>query len=165
MLLIYTGNGKGKTSACIGQAIRAYGQDLRVVFAHLMKSDQGTGEQKFLKNLLKEQYYIGGLGFFRHEEDRLKHTKTAKDTLLWCETKIDTADMLILDECLYALQAELITREDIEQIIDLCKDKHLVLSGRGLPEWLKDRADTVSEINEIKHACKQGVPATKGIEF
>ena len=165
MIIVYTGNGKGKTSASVGQAIRAYGQNMNVCFVQFMKSDQGAGEQNFLKTLLKDNFFIGGIGFFRKEEERPKHRAAAEKVLAWIHNHIENTDMLILDESLYAFKADLITQTELENIIDLCKDKHLVLSGRGLPEWLIEKADIVSEINEIKHACHTGTAATKGIEF
>lgn len=165
MLLIYTGNGKGKTSACVGQCIRAYGQGFNVLFVQLMKSDQNTGEQRFLKELLQDKIYIGGKGFFRKEEERPIHRLAVETSLEWIKNRLESTDMLIIDECLYAYKAELITQAEIEELIELCQDKHLVLSGRGAPDWLIERADTVSEIMEVKHACQKGVPAQKGIEF
>ena len=165
MIIVYTGNGKGKTSASVGQAIRAYGQDMKVYFAQFMKSDQATGEQVFLKSLLKDNFYIGGIGFFTKEEQRPKHRSAVEKVLAWINTHVGNADMLILDESLYALKSGILTKEELTHIIEQCADKHLVLSGRGLPEWLTEKADIVSEINEIKHACHKGTPATKGIEF
>ena len=165
MIIIYTGNGKGKTSASVGQAIRAHGQSMNVCFAQFMKSDQGTGEQQFLKSLLKENFFIGGTGFFIKEEDRPKHRAAIEKTLVWIDEHLENADMLVLDECLYALKAGILTQEEVEGIMERCKDKHLVLSGRGLTDWLTEKADIVSEINEVKHPCKNGTPATKGIEF
>lgn len=165
MIIIYTGNGKGKTSASVGQAIRAHGQNMTVCFAQFMKSDQKTGEQEFLKTLLKDNFYIGGIGFFKKEEERPRHRAAAEKVLAWVNEHANKADMIILDESLYALKANLITQEELENIMNLCKEKHLVLSGRGLTEWLTEKADIVSEINEVKHACHKGTPATKGIEF
>ncbi len=167
MVIVYTGNGKGKTSACVGQAIRAHGNSLHVCFAQFMKSDQQTGEQQFLQHLLQENFFIGGKGFFTKEEQRAEHSAAAKRVIAWAQEKIAVTQMLILDECLYALKSHLITQEEVTQLITLCNAKgvHLVLSGRGLPSWLTDLADIVSEIAEIKHACKSGVPATLGIEF
>ncbi len=167
MIIIYTGNGKGKTSACVGQAIRAHGNSLRVCFGQFMKSDQQTGEQKFLQNILGEDFFIGGKGFFTKEEQRPEHRTAAENVLTWARSKSDVAHMLILDECLYALKSQLVTQEEVTELIHLCNSKgvHLVLSGRGLPAWLTEIADIVSEIADIKHACKRGVPATLGIEF
>lgn len=170
MLIIYTGNGKGKTSASVGQAIRAHGQNMRVCFGQFMKSDQQTGEQVFLASLLKDNFYIGGIGFFLNEEDRPKHRIAVENTLSWVYTKVDAdqkIEMIVLDETLYALKSELITQIELETLIQICQEKniHLVLSGRGAPDWLIEKADIVSEILDTKHACKVGVPASKGIEF
>lgn len=170
MLIIYTGNGKGKTSASVGQCIRAHGQKMRVCFGQFMKSNKGTGEQVFLESLLGEDFYIGGIGFFLKEEDRADHEKAAKDTLAWVHKKINEEkklEMIVLDEALYALGSKLITQEEIENLIKICEEQaiHLVLSGRGAPVWLIEKADTVSEIAVVKHACEKGVGAIKGIEF
>ncbi len=167
MLIVYTGNGKGKTCACVGQALRAHGQNMQVCFAQFMKSDQHTGEQEFLKKLLQENFFIGGKGFFTKEEQRPLHRQAALEVLRWAKQKTAVAQMLILDECLYALKSDLISQDEVTEIVTLCKEQeiHVVLSGRGLSPWLVDMADIVSEIADIKHACKSGVPASKGIEF
>jgi cob(I)alamin adenosyltransferase len=81
MILIYTGNGKGKTSACVGQALRALGQGLRVAFGQFMKKEGVGGEQLVLAQLLGEKFRAGGLGFLRVEEDRPKHREAALHTL------------------------------------------------------------------------------------
>lgn len=167
MLIVYTGNGKGKTSATIGQAIRAYGNGIPLCFVQFMKSSVKAGEQLFLQNLLGDSFFIGGKGFFRNEEDRPKHREAVLECLAWIDAQKERAQMILCDEILYAHKAELIAREEIERLADYCGQhgKHLVLSGRYAPEWLIERADIVSEIQEIKHACTKGVPAQKGIEF
>ncbi len=167
MLLIYTGNGKGKTSACVGQAIRALGQGLRVAFAQCMKEDGKAGEQKMLRSLLGDLFYVGGKGFFRHEEERLLHREAAVSTLAWAQTRLPNLDMLILDECLYALKADLLTQKELLEFIEktvLC-NTHVVLSGRGAPDWLLEKADLVTEMLEVKHPWRGGVGATLGIEY
>ena len=167
MIIVYTGNGKGKTSASLGQCIRAYGNNIPVCFIQFMKSDVNAGEQKFLKELLKEKYYIGGKGFFRKEEERAKHRQAVLDTLSYLNSIKEHCQMLVLDEILYAYKAELITKEEIENLLSYCNEtkKHIVLSGRYAPDWLIEQADIVSEIQEIKHACQKGIAAQKGIEF
>lgn len=170
MLIIYTGNGKGKTSASVGQCIRAYGQKMHVCFGQFMKSNRDTGEQLFLASLLKDNFYIGGIGFFFKEEHRQAHEEAAQKTLAWAYEKLEGVkklDMLVLDEALYALGSKLLTQEEIENLINVCQEKevHLVLSGRGAPDWLIQKADTVSSIEVVKHACEKGVGAIKGIEF
>lgn len=168
MLLIYTGNGKGKTSASVGQAVRAHGQGLRVFFAQFMKSDVKAGEQRMLPEILGEGHvHTGGCGFFRNEAERAKHREKALETLEWCRDRIPQADMLVADETLYALGQGLLTREEVEELAELCRqhEAHLVLSGRGLPDWLENMADLVTEMREVKHPWKAGIPATKGVEF
>ena len=167
MILIYTGNGKGKTSSCVGQAVRAIGQGFDVFFAQMMKADVGAGEQKMLRTLLGSRYLAGGRGFFLDEAERPKHREAALETLDWCIRAVPQAGMLIVDEMLYALGCGLVTREEVTGLIDRCNAAgvHLVLSGRGLPDWLKDMADLVSMIDEIKHPSRNGVQAQKGIEF
>ncbi len=167
MLLIYTGDGKGKTSACVGQAIRALGQELKVAFAQCMKQDKKAGEQQILHSLLGDLFYVGGLGFFRDKSQKEAHRQAALTTLAWAKEQLEHVDMLILDESLYALRAELITQVELTQLIELAAEKnaHLVLSGRGAPEWLIDMAHLVTQMHEIKHPWKQGIEASKGIEF
>ncbi len=167
MLLVYTGNGKGKTSACIGQAVRALGQDLRVAFAQCMKSNTQAGEQRLLASLLGELFYVGGLGFFRDEATRPAHREAALATIAWAQERLATLDMVVLDESLYALKAGLITQEELTAFIDEAQvqETHVVLSGRGAPQWLVDKAHLVTEMQEIKHHWQQGIQASRGIEF
>ncbi len=167
MLLVFTGEGKGKTAACVEQANRALGQDMRVCFAQFMKRDAQAGEQRILRTLLGEDFYCAGAGFFRKEEERPAHQKAVEITLHWAWERMASCDILILDEALYALQASLLSREDIEATIRRAcdADTHLVLSGRNAPDWLCEAADLVSEINEVKHPWRRGIPAMKGIEF
>lgn len=167
MLLIYTGTGKGKTSASVGQAVRACGQGLRVAFAQFMKQPEKAGEQLVLARLLGEAFYAGGKGFFRCEDDRPRHRQAALDTLAWARRTLDSVDMLVLDEALYALAADLLRREELESLLYAARQRgsHVVLSGRGLPAWLREQADLVTEMQELKHPWRLGVPATRGIEF
>ncbi len=167
LILIYTGNGKGKTSACVGQTVRALGQGLRVAFVQFMKRDEQAGEQILLRSLLQEYFYVGGRGFFRHEDERLMHTKAAYDALQWAQEHTQHVQMLVLDESLYALHSALLSQKDIEHIISLAKtnNTHLVLSGRYAPEWLQDAAHLVTVMEEKKHPWQQGIKAQKGIEF
>ncbi|MDL2285184.1 cob(I)yrinic acid a,c-diamide adenosyltransferase [Desulfovibrio sp. OttesenSCG-928-F07] len=167
MLLVYTGNGKGKTSACVGQAVRALGRNLKVCFGQFMKSNVNAGEQKVLANLLGADFYIGGQGFYCDEPEKPVHRAAAQNVYEWALSKAPDANMLVLDEALYALGSELITEEELKNIIVTCRkhNTHLVLSGRGLPEWLKSEADMVTEMGLVKHHYDSGVKAQIGIEF
>ncbi|MDR1776949.1 MAG: cob(I)yrinic acid a,c-diamide adenosyltransferase [Desulfovibrio sp.] len=167
MLLVYAGNGKGKTSSCAGQALRALGQGMRVAFGQFIKRDDQAGEQRMLRQLLGPRFYAGGLGFFRHEKDRDKHREAALRTLDWGRNILPESDMLVLDESLYALDAGLLMREELLRLIDSSEHdgRHLVLSGRNAPGWLVRRADIVTEMQEIKHLCRKGIGPTPGIEY
>ncbi len=167
MLIIYTGNGKGKTSAAVGQGIRAHGQGLRVAFAQFMKQDNIAGEQKVLKEILGENFIAGGLGFFRDEREKEAHRKAALAVVEWAKNKLPQVDMLILDESLYALGSSLLSNEEMQELATLAQknNTHLVLSGRDLPLWLEKQADIVTEMGEIKHCFPQSHKPIKGIEF
>lgn len=167
MILVYTGNGKGKTSACVGQTVRALGQNMRVFFAQFMKRDEQAGEQVMLRRLLGDAFLPGGLGFFRREEERPPHRKAAQDTLAAVQTALPGLDMLVLDESLYALKSGLLERAEMEALLDRAEREHVhvVLSGRDAPEWLQERAHLVTSMEEIKHPWQHGIKATRGIEF
>ncbi len=174
MLLIYTGNGKGKTSACVGQAMRALGQGFIVAFGQFMKRDTRAGEQIMLGKLLGPAFYAGGAGFFRKESERDAHRAAAWEVLEWAFAQLRAplasgakGRMLVLDEALYAHAAGLIAEEELRALIAAARaaESHLVLSGRGLPGWLEQEADLVTEMLEQKHHAASGVAAQAGIEF
>lgn len=167
MLLIYTGKGKGKTSACVGQAVRALGQDMAVAFGQFMKKDGQAGEQRMLRELLGERFLAGGAGFYRGQ-DFDRHRQKARDVLAWAERLLGGGlDILILDEALYALGHGLLQPDEVRSLVEACRrgDCHVVLSGRGAPDWLVEMADIVSDIGEIKHIYADGGKARPGIEY
>lgn len=167
MILVYTGNGKGKTSACVGQALRALGQNMRVAFGQFMKKDVRAGEQVMLARLLNEDFCAGGPGFLRRDEDFPEHRAAAEALLTWAMQRLPRLDMLVLDESLYALRAGLLRRDELETLMDAATSAgcHLVLSGRDAPDWLVQRADLVTDMGEIKHPWRAGITAQRGIEF
>lgn len=167
MLLVYTGDGKGKTSALVGQAMRAAGQGLKVAFAQFMKKDVKAGEQILLERDLGSNFFIGGCGFYRNEAEKDKHRQAALEVLDWAAERVRSCDMLLLDEVLYALGAGLLQDAELKSLIELCRagGVHLVLSGRGAPGWLVDEADMVTEMRPVKHHFEAGIKAQKGIEF
>jgi cob(I)alamin adenosyltransferase len=167
MILVYTGDGKGKTSACVGQAVRALGHDMKVAFGQFMKRNEQAGEQTMLGKLLGPRFFAGGLGFLRREEERPAHREAALNVLEWARGQLAEADMVVLDETLYALSAGIVTRQEVEELMALARQngRHLVLSGRSAPDWLEAAADLVTSMTEIKHPWRQGVKAAPGIEF
>ena len=167
MILVYTGSGKGKTSASVGQAIRAHGQGLRVAFAQFMKRPDQAGEQQVLAHLLGDNFYAGGKGFFRKEETRALHREAVLDVMCWVHTRLPGVDMLVMDECLYAHGNGLLSEGELRAVLEAAREHglHLVLSGRGVPEWLRQEADLITEMREIKHPYAAGQAAVKGIEY
>lgn len=172
LIHIYTGNGKGKTTAAVGLGVRACGQGMKVLMVQFLKC-MPTGEMNSLK-LLEP-------GFVLH-----KGTETKKFTWqMTCEEKAKTSeeqhnifkyandaaqkgecDLLIMDEVLGALSAGMINNEDLIQFIKNKPEKlELVLTGRGASPELIDLADYVSEIRALKHPADKGVNARKGIEY
>ncbi len=167
MILVYTGDGKGKTSACVGQTVRALGQNMTVAFGQFMKRDGQAGEQAMLAKLLGERFFAGGLGFLRTDAERPAHRDAALLVLNWAREQLEQADMVVLDETLYALSAGILEQKELEQLMALARAKncHLVLSGRSAPEWVVDAADLVTSMTEIKHPWRTGIKAAPGIEF
>lgn len=167
MILVYSGRGKGKTSACLGQAVRALGHGMRVAFAQFMKRPGCAGEQEALARLLGADFLAGGLGFLRDESERPAHRAAALATLAWCRDRLETADLLVLDEALAALGRGLLEREELEALIrDAGRaSRHLALSGRDAPDWLTELADMVTEMREIRHPHRLGLPAVRGVDF
>ncbi|MDR1490268.1 MAG: cob(I)yrinic acid a,c-diamide adenosyltransferase [Desulfovibrio sp.] len=167
MILVYTGDGKGKTSAAVGQALRAHGQGLGVAFAQFMKRGGRAGEQKALSELLGTRFFAGGAGFFVKDSGYERHRQAALSVLAWAEERLPDADMLVLDEALYALRSGLLLEEELRGLIAKARARgmYLVLTGRGLPEWLRKEADLITEMIPLKHPLRQGQKALKGIEF
>lgn len=166
MLLVYTGRGKGKTCACVGQALRAIGRGMAVAFGQFMKRDGQAGEQAVLTRLLGGNFRAAGPGFLRGAADRPAHEAAAAELLAWARERL-TADMLVLDEAVYALNAGALRRDALERLLDEAARErcHVVLSGRDAPDWLVERADLVTSMTEVRHPWRRGVPATPGIEM
>ncbi len=168
MIVVYTGDGKGKTSAALGQILRALGHGLRVACAQFMKRDDVAGEQRFLATHLGDDFLVGGLGFFRDHQDRTRHREAALSTLVWASSKVAAdVQVLVLDEVLYALGAGVLEQKELQALLDRARERnvHLVLTGRGLPEWLGRQADLITEMLPVKHPFNQGQGALKGIDF
>lgn len=165
LILIYTGHGKGKTSACVGQAMRALGHAMVVVFLQFFKRKDVAGEQKILAQLLGDNFRASGPGFFRDETEREAHRSQALASLRWAAAQ--PCQMLVLDEVLYALKANLLLQEDLEPLVQnfVASERILVLSGRGLPLWLHRYGDIITTMEPTRHAHAAGFTATKGVEY
>ena len=167
MIHIYTGTGKGKTTAALGLAMRAAGHNCKVAIIHFMKI-WDYGEVASLKKLEIDLFRYGTAELIDPKNPSPVDFEQADKALSKAEELIENEnyDILILDEIHVALDFNLIP---LERVIDLLNKKpdnlELVLTGRKCPEELLDKADLVSVINEIKHPYQKGVEARKGIEF
>ena len=170
LLLVYTGNGKGKTTAALGMALRAAGQGLNVLILQFMKCQKMIGEYKALAKtnlpITLEQY--GRRVFFRTRTCEPMDIHRAHQGLEAFKRamKGNEYDLIILDEINMAMYYGLLR---VEEVIDAIQQKppslFLVLTGRNANQKLIDMADLVTEMREIKHHYHQGVHAQKGIEF
>ncbi len=167
LVIIFTGNGKGKTTASLGMAVRAWGQGMKVLILQFIKGDMHYGELELPKKLLGLEIKPMGKGF-TNQGDPQEHQAAAAQTLEEAKKEILSGhwDMIILDEIFYALGFNLLTEENISSLIELKpRNMHLVLTGRNAPESLIDRADLVTEMKEIKHPYYKGIKAQKGVEY
>ncbi|MCR4666974.1 MAG: cob(I)yrinic acid a,c-diamide adenosyltransferase [Desulfovibrio sp.] len=167
MIILYFGHGKGKTSACLGQALRALGHRYRVAFGQYIKRPNRAGEQSMLKRLLREDFFANGCGFVKNATDLTKHRAAAQAMLAWAEEKAEHCWLLIIDEALYALEYGLLSEQDLRHLCGLCRTKgcHLVLSGRTAPPWLLALSDTATRLEEEKHPFASGGKAVLGIDY
>jgi len=167
LMQIYTGNGKGKTTAAFGLALRAAGNNLKVFIGQFAKGCS-YGEIKAvkkLKNITVEQF---GRSCFIKGKPRREDIKKAERGLKRIEKVLTEKkyDVVILDEINIAIHLKLLkTKDVISAIKNAPKNIEIVLTGRKAPGELIRMADLVSEIKEIKHYYNKGVKARKGIEF
>lgn len=169
---IYTGNGKGKTSAAVGLGIRAYGRGFKVLMVQFLKGTE-TGEAFTIKKLSPGFTIYRGKStrkfFWQMNNEEKEFERNVQNELLEYALEAVTSgewQMVILDEIMAAIENGMVKAEDVVKLIkDRDNDVELVLTGRNAPKELVELADYVSEIKEVKHPMKKGIAARKGIEF
>ena len=168
LVQIYTGDGKGKTTAALGLSLRAAGRGLKVFIAQFVKG-MYYGElkaiERFAPQITLKQY---GRKCFIEDEPTEEDVRLAREG--WREVrevlKKEEYDLLILDELGIALHYRLISLEEVRELIrDKPGSVELVLTGRKIPQALYEQADLVTEMREVKHYYGAGVQARKGIEY
>ncbi|MGE6662248.1 cob(I)yrinic acid a,c-diamide adenosyltransferase [Pseudomonas sp. NPDC077408] len=169
LLLVHTGNGKGKSSSAFGMVARALGHGIKVGVVQFIKGAASTGEESFFRRFPDEvRYHVMGEGFTWETQDRQRDIAKAKEAWNVAAQLLADPDigLVVLDELNIALKYGYLELDpilaDIESRPLL---QHVVVTGRGAPLGLIEAADTVTEMNLIKHAFKTGVKAQKGIEF
>ncbi len=169
MVQVYTGEGKGKTSAAFGLALRALGRGLQVYVVQFIKGGFDYGELHAVRQLANLELTAFGRGKFITEKPPPEEdVKLARDALKLAEAIVAEGeyDVVILDEINVALSLKLIEVDDVVKLVK-CKPHHveLVLTGRGAPPEIVEIADLVTEMKEVKHPFAKGVPPRKGIEY
>ncbi len=169
VLVVNTGEGKGKSSSAFGMVARAMGHGMKVVVIQFIKGAMSTGEERFYNRFPDEIVFKAmGEGFTWDTQDKSRDIEICQ--LAWEEAKRylkdDTVSLVVLDELNIALSYQYLDWKIIQQdVLKRPKHQHLVITGRGAPAELIDVADTVTEMQNIKHAFNAGVKAQKGIEL
>jgi len=169
LLMVFTGEGKGKTTAALGMALRAAGHGLRVLILQFIKGSWSYGELEALKRLEEITIIPLGSGFTWQKENLEEDARLAREG--WERAVKAMADplwdIIILDELNYGLSYGLLPLEIILAAVSTRrKELHVVITGRGAPEELVHAADLVTEMRMIKHPyCEQGIKAQPGIEY
>lgn len=169
---VYTGNGKGKTTAAVGLAVRAAGNGLRVYMVQFLKSMQ-TGELESAKKLepnFKIFRFEKKRGFFwtLNDEEKRELKEEIQEAYRFCldTLKEGKCDLLIMDEVMGALTNQLLTIDQVLELIEFKPENvELILTGRDVPKEIALKADLITEMREIKHYFEKKVPPRKGIEF
>lgn len=178
LIIFYTGNGKGKTTASLGLACRALRDKMRLILVQFIKSESESGEVGLKKILPQLEIKCFGAGFVtnhrchpRKSEELVSHQTAATQGLAFVQNLLKSKkyDVIILDEIFVALSLKLLKQTDIISLIKAfrlaAKPKVLVLTGRGCPKKLYKFADLITEMKEIKHPFQKGVTAIKGIDY
>ncbi len=171
LLMVFTGEGKGKTSAALGTALRAVGHGRRVLMIQFIKASVRTGEVK-AAGLLGENFEIRpmGRGFLRTDRGKPaeRHRRAARQAWQTALEEMQSGryDMIILDEINYAIHYGLLAIEEVlEGLASRPRRLHVICTGRYAHARLIEMADMVSEIREIKHPFQRGIPAAAGIDY
>ena len=168
VLLIHTGNGKGKSSSAFGMVARALGHDMKVGIVQFIKGSFSTGEEAFFKRFDEVDYHVMGDGFTWETQDFEQDKQSAQ--VAWdIAAKMlndESYQLIVLDEANIAIKNGLLSLDEvIKDLQSRPEMQHVVLTGRGAKDELIEIADTVTEMRDIKHAFRAGVKAMHGVEL
>ena len=168
IIVLLTGNGKGKSSSAMGMICRALGYDMSVGLVRFLKGDQQTGEDLFLEGHTKILTAHMESGFTWDTQDKVQDKIKANAT--WREAKQFLSNpeiaVVVLDEITYMINYKYLEESDVlEALINRPKNQHVVITGRAASQGLIDISDTVSEVEDIKHAFRANIRAQKGIDL
>ncbi len=171
-MIVFTGDGKGKTSASLGVALRASGHKMYVSLVQFIKSSSATGEARAAERLAPELEFVSlGKGFVNCCGDRTplkEHRDAAREALAVARRRMLSGswDILILDEINTAVALGLLDIKDILDLVNAKPDRvHLILTGRDAHPDVIAEADLVTEMRNVKHPYDRGIPAQKGVDY
>ncbi len=168
LLIVYTGDGKGKTTAALGAALRAAGSGMRIRIIQFLKGSWKYGELEALKKIPEIDITPMGTGFTWEKESLEEDRELARKAWEACTAAVRSGiyRMVIFDEINYVLHYRLL---DVNDVVEFLRNRpanvHIILTGRNAPERIIEIADLVTEMKEIKHPFRTGVKAQPGIEF
>lgn len=185
MVIVFTGDGKGKTTASLGQMVRVTGRGKQALMIQFIKGPWLSGEDEFAgkfsaeggsasgRQVLKDKFQIqkrgkGFVGILGDKLPRAEHERAAQEALELFKMELarNVWDLMVLDEVNVAVSLGLISAESVlEAIKDFPEEKLLILSGRGAPEVFIERADLATEMRELKHPFAEGKLGKLGVEF
>jgi cob(I)alamin adenosyltransferase len=169
LLIVYTGAGKGKTTAALGMALRCIGHGMKVAVVQFIKGAIDTAEERVLKRFSDQVTFLRmGEGYTWETQDRARDTEFAQQA--WDTAKGFLRDptyaMVILDEFNIALHHEYVSLADVLPVLrERPPMQHVVITGRSANTELIDEADLVTEMGQVKHPFRKGIKAQKGVEF
>ena len=168
VLLVNTGNGKGKSSAAFGVVARALGHGLKVGVVQFVKGRSDTGEEAFFRKLPEVAWHVGGEGFTWETQDKERDAKAAQNAweIACGHLANPEIGLVVLDEMTYAFKYAWL---DLDTVIAKLQTRplmqHVIITGRAAPDALREAADTVSDIGNEKHAFKAGIKAMPGLDW
>ncbi len=168
VLLINTGNGKGKSSAAFGVVARALGHGLKVGVVQFVKGRSDTGEEAFFRTQPNVAWHVGGEGFTWETQDKERDAAAARHAWAIASEHLSNPEigLVVLDEMTYAFKYGWLDLDAvIAKLLARPLMQHVIVTGRGAPEALRAAADTVSDIGNEKHAFQAGIKAMPGLEW
>ena len=171
LLMVNTGDGKGKTTCALGLMMRAAGRGMRCAMIQFMKAKTDRYGEHESAELLGIEVHTMGDGFTWDTNDKAQDIKTSQETWALCVEKMrsEEYDLLVFDELVYVLDYKFLDVSEVLAEIESVREKqpnlHIVLTGRNAPAELIEAADLVTEMKEIKHPFNAGIFAQQGIEF
>ncbi len=168
IIVLLTGNGKGKSSSALGMVCRALGYDMQVAIVKFLKGVQDTGEDAFLAQQKNIQTTFMKTGFTWDTQDKEYDTQKAKETWAVAEQylKDESINLVVLDELTYMISYQYLDETNILNTLNnRPNNQHVVITGRAASDSLIEIADTVSEVKDIKHAFRANIKAQKGVDL